>query len=564
MQFKLSITGLLIVPIIVLCVILGVSGSVVLNQLIDQNAQSLLDEESDRVHSQVENLVDSYFETAEIVLLIEAPYFSQIGNNLDINTVVSTLRVQIKQLPFADYLYFTSADGQIVSVGKNGNYAFSSADAPTEFRMYADVNATEPTRIRKDLDFRTKSWYIDATKTNAVVWTDPYPGEQVDTLAISASKQVVDSNGTLLGVIGMDMLLPELKSKIGSIKLTDGGFLYISADSQLISSNQGQQDVDALAELRYWEQQLGQGIKILGTDKQGGIFHIHRTRLSTSNQNWQLLTAIPQTTVIKQFDSILKNVKVTFLLWVISIVFGILVLMRFVNKKFDLFIRFMSTLSANNWKGRLPSQTIKELDQVTVTFNSLLDRLSHSMSALSMKQTELNQLNSNLESIVRHKTEELEELTIRDPLTGAYNRRFIDDLLTNTSMKNSAIALVDIDYFKAVNDGHGHNTGDEVLKEITSFFQNRLRKGDVFSRYGGEEFVIILEDIGTIDAKKVLDRYRIAFEATYFSSKKLSLHFSCGITKIGNDKDKYLNEADKALYMAKAAGRNCVVVFEPE
>lgn len=564
MQLKLPLAGLLVLPIIALSVLLGVAGSTVLNKLIDNNVQLLLSDASKLVHTQVENIVESYFETAEIILKFEAPVFSDSGNRLDIDKVVSTLRTQITALPFADYLYFTNVAGQIVSVGKNGNYAYSTSDAPTEFRMYADVNSVKPKSIKKDLDFRKKSWYIEAVKSDAVIWTDPYPGEQVGTLAISASKQVLDSHGDLRGVLGMDMLLPELNNKIRSIDLAEGSFLFISANSQLISSNQGQAEPNASDELHYWEQQLGSGDKALGTDKLGQFFYIHRTLLHTNNQHWQLLTAIPRATINAQFDSIAKNVKLAYFLLVISIVLGIFLLMRFVSKRFELFILFMSRLSVNNWKGRFQSQTIKELDDVAVTFNALLDRLSHSMDSLSAKQAELNQLNTNLESIVKYKTEKLEELAIRDPLTAAYNRRFIDDLLTNTTMKNSAIALIDIDYFKAVNDSHGHNTGDEVLQEITLFFKKRLRKGDVFGRYGGEEFIVILENIVPKDAKKALDRYRVAFAATHFSSEKLSLTFSCGITQIGDSKNTCLIEVDKALYRAKASGRNCVVVFEPE
>ena len=563
-HFRIPLTSLLVLSTLVLSTILWMVGSALLNQMTNKNVQSLIRDASDNLHEQVARVVDSYFDNAEMILSLETRIFSEGDNLADIDKAVSTLRGQIEPLTFADYLYFTSKNGQIVSVAKAGNYAYSTADAPTEFRLYADSDAVAPTAIRKDLDFRKKSWYVNAVKSDAVVWTDPYPGEQVDTLAISASKQVVGSDGEFRGVLGMDILLPELNNKIRSIDVVDGSVLFISAASQLISSNQESPEAANIDNVRHWEQQLGSNNTALGKDRLGQDYYIHRSVLKTSNRNWHLVTAIPHASIKAPFESISNQLGIVYLLLVISIVFGILIVMRFVNKWLEMFILSMSTIANNNWSGRFPSQIIKEANEVAVNFNALLDRLSESLGSLAAKQSELNQLNSNLESIVKEKTKKLNELAIRDPLTGAYNRRFIDDLLTNTPMTGSVLALIDIDFFKAVNDNFGHNIGDEVLQEIVLFFKKRLRKGDVFGRYGGEEFIVILENVALSDAKKALDRYRVEFDAARFSSEKLSLTFSCGIAQIGQDKRSVLIEVDKALYRAKSAGRNNVAVYEPE
>ena len=168
----------------------------------------------------------------------------------------------------------------------------------------------------------------------------------------------------------------------------------------------------------------------------------------------------------------------------------------------------------------------------------------------------------------------LREQAIRDPLTNLYNRRFMEETLTleihRARRANSTVSLVmmDIDHFKSVNDQFGHRTGDFVLESLGQMLLANTRKSDVACRYGGEEFLIVLPGSSLEDAARRAEQFRINFEAIRISGKERSTNatMSIGVACFpdhGEDSEQVLNRADEALYQAKAAGRNCVVIYRP-
>jgi diguanylate cyclase (GGDEF)-like protein len=169
----------------------------------------------------------------------------------------------------------------------------------------------------------------------------------------------------------------------------------------------------------------------------------------------------------------------------------------------------------------------------------------------------------------------LREQAIRDPLTNLYNRRFMEETLTleihRARRANSTVSLVmmDIDHFKSVNDQFGHRAGDFVLESLGQMLLANTRKSDVACRYGGEEFLIVLPGSSLEDAARRAEQFRINFEAIRISGKDRSTNatMSIGVACFpdhGEDSEQVLNRADEALYQAKAAGRNCVVVYQPK
>ena len=123
--------------------------------------------------------------------------------------------------------------------------------------------------------------------------------------------------------------------------------------------------------------------------------------------------------------------------------------------------------------------------------------------------------------------------------------------------------MIDLDHFKHVNDTYGHPAGDRVLRSLSHLLKQRLRSYDIISRYGGEEFVVVLPNTELTVAQKIMDELRIAFSEIkhYHESGTFSCQFSCGLSSFPDFKnEKSLgNEADKALYEAKESGRNKVV-----
>ncbi len=160
----------------------------------------------------------------------------------------------------------------------------------------------------------------------------------------------------------------------------------------------------------------------------------------------------------------------------------------------------------------------------------------------------------------------IEELAELDELTGSYNRRCIMRMLDEEiarAGRNGApcsIALIDLDWFKRINDAFGHPTGDEVLRTFAITMFANIRGIDRFGRYGGEEFLLVLPDMSTDNAVRALDRLRAIIAELDWSafSPDMSVTISAGVATLKPEEtpDTFLARADSALYAAKARGRN--------
>ncbi|MBU5312253.1 diguanylate cyclase [Tissierella carlieri] len=170
--------------------------------------------------------------------------------------------------------------------------------------------------------------------------------------------------------------------------------------------------------------------------------------------------------------------------------------------------------------------------------------------------------------------EKLKQTSIRDSLTNIYNRGYAFERLGQSielfkkKEENFSLALVDIDFFKNINDTYGHQAGDFVLKEFAEILASSIRTYDVLARYGGEEFILILQGIGKSSSVKVIKRVseRIKESLFNYEDKKVEITFSCGIvdaSEIGKETISLQNmiyEADRRLYEAKNTGRNKIIV----
>ena len=171
----------------------------------------------------------------------------------------------------------------------------------------------------------------------------------------------------------------------------------------------------------------------------------------------------------------------------------------------------------------------------------------------------------------RQRERNIHHMSVTDALTGLRNRRSINDYLESI-LKQSALSkryvsvvLLDIDYFKNINDQYGHLIGDKALQVVAFTLQSTLRKADSVGRYGGEEFLIVLDGTSLEQAAMVAERCRVAINNAYVSNeqgKRIYLTASFGVSvseQYGYDMDTLIKHADKNLYQAKRQGRNQVV-----
>jgi diguanylate cyclase (GGDEF)-like protein len=168
---------------------------------------------------------------------------------------------------------------------------------------------------------------------------------------------------------------------------------------------------------------------------------------------------------------------------------------------------------------------------------------------------------------LKHQYDLLKEIAVHDQLTGLYNRHYLSDMLASKvahAMRHDdslSIILIDIDHFKSINDTYGHIVGDEVLREIGGLIRQKARQEDIAARFGGEEFILVLDSCTLEDAKIKAEGLRKEIEKYYPQGLDVTasfgvIQFHQGIESV----TQLLDLADQALYKAKKEGRNRVIV----
>ena len=242
------------------------------------------------------------------------------------------------------------------------------------------------------------------------------------------------------------------------------------------------------------------------------------------------------------------------------------------------------------------TQRVAFMGEFASAFNTMVEQIAQSRSALEQHALELseqrqNALNlANEASLARHETEQaniqlqeqlvqiqelhaqLREQAIRDPLTGCFNRRYfketIDREFSRALRENYPVSfiMIDIDRFKLVNDTYGHPAGDEVLKMLGLYLLELTRVSDMVTRYGGEEFLIMLPNMTKTAATARAEQIREVFSTAQIEigPARIACTLSAGVTCFPQDGEtevEIVEKADNCLYRAKQAGRNRVVVY---
>ncbi|MFP3907682.1 MAG: GGDEF domain-containing protein [Acidimicrobiales bacterium] len=156
---------------------------------------------------------------------------------------------------------------------------------------------------------------------------------------------------------------------------------------------------------------------------------------------------------------------------------------------------------------------------------------------------------------------------MHDPLTGLHNRVILDDVLARscaTDDRNGggrlATLMIDIDHFKAVNDEHGHQVGDQILSGVAAAIERCIRPADLAVRYGGEEFLVLLDGIDLESASEIAERLRAEIATRVTDLPGVTTSIGLALHRVGEDPHHLIERADRALYRAKEAGRDRTVV----
>ena len=273
-----------------------------------------------------------------------------------------------------------------------------------------------------------------------------------------------------------------------------------------------------------------------------------------------LLMAYPSKEIEKHEEDLLNAI---FIASGFAVIFSIIMVVIFA-KKFRTILNMMviqtNKIGNGDYNQRLDINTNDEFEYLARNFNTMTDSLQKQHMTI-MEHTE------SLEEKVRERTKELEEQSMRDVLTGQYNRikfnKELDKALYNTQRYDNVYSFVicDIDNFKKINDTYGHMVGDYALVTLTKIFSSHIRETDVFARWGGEEFVILLSSTYALEAQQFSDGLRNAL-AKHSFDKFENLTCSFGVTQIDKTDtiESLIERADKGLYFSKENGKDRVTV----
>ena len=244
---------------------------------------------------------------------------------------------------------------------------------------------------------------------------------------------------------------------------------------------------------------------------------------------------------------------------------------------FDLELRVNHASGKTLWihqKGEALRNARGEIDEV---HGSVLDITQRKLAELALDAEQRHHLQA-LEQQVAERTEELmkanaalELLARQDMLTGLHNRTAASERLNQEFVRlkrtevPDSVLFMDIDHFKHINDTYGHDTGDQVLRQLGELLQQALRASDFVARFGGEEFLVILPDTRLTEAQIIAEKIRQATEShTIPVVKRITVSIGVAVARVEDQNDEeVVHRADIALYAAKAGGRNQVQVFQP-
>ncbi|MBU3098267.1 MULTISPECIES: GGDEF domain-containing protein [Clostridium] len=235
------------------------------------------------------------------------------------------------------------------------------------------------------------------------------------------------------------------------------------------------------------------------------------------------------------------------------------------NDNMDGMVRQIAILKKKLQRSEHSRRLIEQaMDHYDLVYRFSIYNLDEQKNLLDVKNKELDLIRLELLA----KNEELQEASTTDGLTHIYNRRKINEIFNEVYLKaqrygvNFSAIIIDVDWFKLVNDTYGHQAGDQVLFELAQLMKNSLRNTEYIGRWGGEEFFIVSPNTSANDGYILAERIRLKVSNYNFGTPK---HLTCsfGITEYMKDDsiEKIIKRADMALYQAKER-RNCACIFK--
>ncbi|MEM9304917.1 MAG: diguanylate cyclase [Pseudomonadota bacterium] len=518
----------------------------------------------------------------------------------DLHAMEQHFSSQARAFPNITNVAFGSADGHY-------SVAYRDWDSPNDVHVAEATPGGSmlsyrlaPDGSRSDLideypAFRVteRPWFIAAANSQGATWFPVYAFHSGEALAIGMATPVRNSDGSLRGVLAADMALNEITRLLAELEIGDEGRAFLmESDGRLIADSSGRlplREVDGellrvsamesdstsirlAADTALDSEALAAEGRVNESIQRGDrsyLVHLERYgRPGGLELTFGIGVPLDAYTA-RLVDDMRRRIAVAGVFVLVGLIM-LMIVARGIGRTVDRLGRAAVGIAAGDWAAELPNSRIRELRSLSAAFGSMAGQLREILSGLEQRVDERT-------AELAEANRQLAELSRVDSLTGVGNRRAFDEAMAQEwararrEQRPLAVILCDVDQFKAYNDRYGHPEGDRCLIAIAGALTASARRTvDLVTRYGGEEFAVLLPDLGTDRAFEMAECFRQAVESLALPHEgsshghvTISVGFKCHVPAVGETAPGQLvASADVALYQAKARGRNQVVAAD--
>lgn len=401
-----------------------------------------------------------------------------------------------------------------------------------------------------------RPWFKDAKNSKEAIKTKPYTFSHIDSIGITYAKSI--KNGK--EVVAIDLLIADyLNSFKNHVDINKTELYLFDSDKLILSSlsknsNSFNDFILNISDLKKYET-----TQIV--EKDNKKFLIRIIKIDNNKQDNYLALIAEYKNILKPYNQEILWLLFVFIFTGLITIPLILYFSRVISKPIYSLVRQSKKIEKQDFNISKIDTSIQEISLLSSAFSNM-------SKSIYDYQTSLEEKILQRTKELYEKNEELERLSITDKLTGLYNRAKLDSVL-NTEFEKAiryndifSVIIMDIDFFKSVNDNFGHQIGDDVLKESAKILSSCIRTSDTLGRWGGEEFLIICPNSKQEDAIKLANRINIAIKQHTFSTYPKKVTMSLGVASycsIFKKAEDIVASADIALYKAKQTGRDRVV-----
>ena len=585
---KVSLRFILVVPFVLqIFAAVGLTGWMSLQngqKAVNELADQLRIEASDRIAAHL----DSYLTVPKQINQVNLDAIDLGLLDLNDSNTVEKFFLRQMQIFNVGYIDYASRDGIFIGIERLDNGKLLINETLRSNLHLNSVYSVDAQGNRSRLEktepipnaVQAEDWYADAAKAGHPVWSQIYQwNDKPEILSISSSYPLYSKSHQMIGVIGVDLILTQISTFLKNLPISASSQAFIlERDGALVASSGSARPYQVINNKAQRLLAIDSPDPVVRLATQKLFNHFGSLRQIQNSQplsfelngkrqfvrvtpwqdklglNWLIVVVVPESDFMQAIDA---NTRLTVLLCLaalaIATLVGLVTSRRLVQPILQV-ITAAEALSKGNWQHHIPESGSKEMALLTRSFNRMAGQL----------QTSFVQL----EHAANHDrlTGLLNQTGFKLALEGAIAQREFDRDREQAD-NLFAVVFLDLDYFKVVNDSLGHLAGDQLLVATTERLNACLRSSDIIARFGGDEFVILLNPLDTIaDVVQIADRLLQAIQRSFvIGGNEIFISTSIGIVLSDHTRETaeaLLRNADIALYRAKANGKASYEIFD--